>query len=127
MVVADALAAKRAKSAPAAKTSTKPVAATAPSSDDETPTFAAILPSIDVYSSDSEGDAGISDHDMSGLFKSKHLIWHCQVHGLTTDFPVTTRTMIDNGAHVILMGARAHSPELVVARVCSRVLAIVRG
>ena len=108
VVVTDALAAKRAKSAPAAKTSTKPVAATAPSSDEETPTVTAILPSIDVYSSDSEEDAGISDHDVSAPFKSKHLIWHCQVHGLTTDFPVTMHALIDNGAHVVLI-----RPELV--------------
>ena len=80
----------------------------APSSDEETPTITAILPSIDVYSSVSEEDAGISDRDVSAPFKSKHLIWHCQVHGLTADFPVMTCALINNGAHVILI-----RPELV--------------
>ena len=40
---------------------------------------------------------------MSAPLKSKHLVWSCQIHSLTDDFPVKTRTLIDNGAHVVLI------------------------
>lgn len=127
--VNDALTAKKAKNAPSASASTKPnakaVAATAPSSEDENDepsTITAVLPSIIDYSSNSDEDNDLSIHDVSAPVKSKHLIWHCQIHGLTTDFPVKTRALIDNGAHLVLIHPdlvdklklkkrRLHTPE----------------
>ena len=116
LVVADALAAKTkgkstsasSSSASSSKQTSKAVAATAPDSDDEPTTIAAILPSISDYTSDSEEDADISKRDVSAPLKSKHLIWHCHIHSLIDDFPVKTRALIDNGAHVVLI-----RPELV--------------
>lgn len=41
--------------------------------------------------------------------KSKHFIWKCTVDGgPTVDFPLTVHTLIDNGAHIVLI-----RPELV--------------
>lgn len=41
--------------------------------------------------------------------KSKHFIWKCNVDSNpTVDFPVTAHTLIDNGAHIVLI-----RPELV--------------
>ena len=110
LTAADALTAKRTKNSSstttAAKTSSKPVAATAPASDNDATglnTIAAVLPSISDYTSDSEEDNNLSIRDVSAPVKSKHLIWHCQIHGLTDDFPVKTRALIDNGAHLVLI------------------------
>jgi len=63
--------------------------------------------SISDYSSDSEED-DLAICDVSVPIKSKHLVWHCQVHRLTNDFPVKTCTLIDNGAHLVLI-----RPELI--------------
>ena len=84
---------------------TKAVAATTPASDDENEdpsAVAAVLPSIIEYSSDSDEDNDLSVCNVSAPVKSKHLIWHCQIHGLT-EFPVKTRALIDNGEHVVLI------------------------
>ena len=115
LTAADALVAKRGNitstAASSSKSTPKPVAATVPSSDkedDELSTVAAVLPGISDYESDSAEDKDLSVHDVSALIKSKHLIWHCQNHGLMSDFPVKTRALIDNGAHMVLI-----CPELV--------------
>ena len=129
--VADALAAKRGKSTTTASSSassskqpSKAVAATAPSSDDEPNVIAMVLPSASDYTSDSEENADIAERDVSPPIKSKHLVWECQIHGLLTDFPVKTKALIDNGAHVVLIRPdlvtklnlrkhRLHEPEIV--------------
>ena len=111
--VADALSAKKAKAV--AKPSIKPVAATSASietvdSDDELSATAAILPnSPGNYASDSDEDWDVSCHEVSHApLRSEHLIWNCQINSLTSDFPVKTRTLINNSAHLVLI-----HPELV--------------
>jgi len=109
LVLTDALAAKKAKAV--AKTSTKAIAATIEDvdSDEEFTTAAAVMPnSPGVYESDSEDYSDISGHDVSCPLHSKHLLWDCQIHGLISDFPVTTCALIDNGAHLVLI-----CPELI--------------
>ena len=91
--ITDVLTTKRSKNtsttvAPAKSTS-KLVAATVPSSNKPS-TIAAILPLVNDHSSDSEEDNDLSVCAVSVPVKSKHLIWHCQIHGLTNDFPVKT-------------------------------------
>ena len=112
--ITDALAAKKPKKPSSASTltkaTTKAVAETTPASDDENEdpsAVAAVLPSIIEYSSDSDEDNDLSICNVSVPVKSKHLIWHCQIHGLT-DFPVKTCVLINNRAHVMLI-----CPELV--------------
>ena len=53
----------------------------------------------------SEGETSMS----FPLLKSKHFIWKCKVNGgPTVDFPLMVHTLIDNGAHIVLI-----HPELV--------------
>ena len=83
LVLADTLSAKKGKSTSSTSSSKqppKPVAATAPSSDDEPNTIAAVLPSASNEGSDSDEDADLSKHDVSAPLKSKHLVWSCQIH-----------------------------------------------
>ena len=112
LMLADALVAKKGKqpsTTSSNKPAMKPIAATAPSSDEDKPhTIAAVLPSASMLESDSEEDADISKCDVSAPMKFKHLIWNCQIHGLKHDFPVKTRALIDNSAHIVLI-----CPELV--------------
>jgi len=103
----DALAAKKSKAT--AKPSSKPVAATTSkvetvdSDDDISATAVVLLHSPAKYGSDSDEDWEMSDRDVSPPIRTKHLIWNCQVNSLTDDFPVKTRALIDNGAHLILI------------------------
>ena len=101
----DALAAKKGKATQ--KTNAKAVSATitaVDSSDEEISAAAAILPdSPGGYASDSEEAADISRRDVSAPLRIKHLFWNCQIHGLIDDFPVKTKALIDNGAHLVLM------------------------
>jgi hypothetical protein len=104
----DALAAKKAKAV--AKSVAKPVAATSAAvetvdSDDEVSATAAILPnSPGVYTSDSDEDWDVSHRDVSRPpLRSRHLIWNCQIHSPTNDFPLKMRALIDNGAHLVLI------------------------
>jgi hypothetical protein len=109
LTLADALAAKKAKMV--ARTNAKTVAATikAAASDDDV-TMATVLPeSPGRYKSDSSEDwSTLSDHDVSADIRAKHFIWDCQILGLIDDFPVKTRALLDNGAHLVLI-----HPELV--------------
>ena len=104
--ITDVLTTKRSKytstTVPPAKSTSKLVAATVPSSNKPS-TIAAILPLVNDHSSDSEEDNDLSVCAMSVPVKSKHLIWHCQIHGLTNDFPVKTCALIDNGVHMVLI------------------------
>ena len=109
----EALSAKKAKAV--AKPTAKPVAATSASietvdTDEEISATAAILPQSPAdYTSDSDEDWDVSHRDVShSPHRSKHLIWQCQIHSLTNDFPVKTRALLDNGAHLALI-----RPELV--------------
>ncbi|KIJ90292.1 hypothetical protein K443DRAFT_15354 [Laccaria amethystina LaAM-08-1] len=129
LTLTDALSAKKGKAV--AKLSAKPVAATstafeAVDSDDEISATAAILPdSPGEYTSDSDEDWDVSRREVSQpSLRSKHLIWNCQIHSLTDDFPTKTHVLIDNGAHLILIHPdlvnrlglkkyRLHKPELV--------------
>jgi len=103
----DALATKKSKAT--AKPSSKPVATTTSKvetvdSDDDISTAAVVLlHSPAKYGSDSDEDWEMSDHDVSLPIHAKHLIWNCQVNSLTDDFPVKTRTLIDNSAHLVLI------------------------
>ena len=109
LVLADALAAKKAKAV--AKSTTKAVVATIEEvdSDEDIAAAAAVMPnSPGVYESDSADYSDISGHDVSCPLCSKNLIWDCQINGLISDFPVTTRMLIDNGTHLVLI-----HPELV--------------
>lgn len=127
LTLTDALGSKKGKtttSTSSTKQVAKPIAATAPSLDDEPNTIAAVLPSASDYESDSAEDTDLSKCDVSAPTKSKHLVWDCQIHGLIADFPVKTRALIDNGAHVVLIRPelvadlnlrkhRLHEPEIV--------------
>ena len=109
--VTEALVAKNGKSntsTSSTKQTPKPMAATAPSSDDVPNAIATVLPLASDYNSNSDENADLSNCDVSALIKSKHLIWHCQIHGLKDDFPRVTCTLIDNRAHIVLI-----HPELV--------------
>ena len=113
LTVASALSAKKAKAV--AKPTAKPIAATTASikeveSDEDVSATAAVLPdSPGTYASDSDEDWDVSRGDVSNTpIRSKHLIWECQINSLTDDFPVKTRALIDNGAHLVLI-----HPELV--------------
>ena len=128
LMATDAMTAKKAKAV--AKPVTKAVAATTASietvnSDDEISVTAAILPnSPGEYNSDSDEDWDMSRRDVSPPLRCKHLVWHCQIHSLIEDFPVKKRTLIDNGAHLILIHPdlidrlglkkhKLHKPEIV--------------
>ena len=79
------------------------------SSDDDIDVAAAVLPdSLCEYNLDSDEDWDVSHCEVSPQIRSEHLIWNCQIHGLIDDFPVRTRALIDNGAHLILI-----RPELI--------------
>src|SRR5258705_237221 len=53
----------------------------------------------------SEGDLSVSLPPV----KSKHFVWKCNIDGgPTVDFPLTSHSLIDNGAHIVLI-----RPELV--------------
>ena len=47
----------------------------------------------------SEGDISVS----LPLLRSEHFMWKCSVEGPNVDFPLTVSTLIDNGAHVVLI------------------------
>jgi hypothetical protein len=98
LTLTDALSAKKGKAV--AKLSAKPVAATstafeAVDSDDEISATAAILPdSPSEYTSDSDEDWDVSRREVSQpSLHSKHLIWNCQIHSLTDDFPTKTHVL----------------------------------
>ena len=123
----DAMTAKKAKAV--AKAVTKAVATTTAStetvnSDNEISATVAILPdSPSEYNSDSDEDWDMSRRDVSPPLHCKHLVWHCQIHSLIEDFPVKTRTLIDNGTLVLippdlvdclgLKKHKLHKPEIV--------------
>lgn len=46
----------------------------------------------------SEGDSAVRQP-----FKSKHYVWKCTIDGPADEFPVTFSTLIDNGAHMVLI------------------------
>ena len=46
----------------------------------------------------SDGDASISEPT-----KSKHFIWNCMIDSPTAEFSLKTSTLINNGAHMILI------------------------
>jgi reverse transcriptase-like protein/integrase-like protein/chromodomain-containing protein len=46
----------------------------------------------------SDGDASVSPP-----LKSKHFIWNCTVDGPAAEFPLKFATLIDNGAHMVLI------------------------
>jgi len=113
LTVTDALSAKKGKAV--AKLIAKPITATSSTiesinSDNEISATATILPdSPGEYTSDSDEDWDVSCHKVSGLLHhSKHLIWNCQIHSLTDDFPVKMHALIDNSTHITLI-----CPELV--------------
>ena len=100
LAVTDALSAKKSKAV--AKAVPKPIATTSSTiesvdSDNKISATAAILPdSPGDYTSDSDEDWDVSRHEVSGLpHRSKHLIWNCQIHSLTDDFPVKMRALIE--------------------------------
>lgn len=127
-MAADTIAAKKAKAT--SKPSVKAIAATsamigAVDSDEDVSAAAAVLPnSSHEYHSDSDKDLDISHREVSQKIRAKHLIWNCQIHSLTNDFPVKTHALIDNGAHLVLIRPelveqlglkrhKLHEPELV--------------
>jgi len=118
VTLTDALTAKKAKATakPSKSTTTKPVTATssatieAVDSNEDISATAAILPdSPGKYTSDSDEDWDVSRCEVSHTpLCSKHLIWNCQIHSQTDDFPVKMRALLDNGAHLVLI-----QPDLV--------------
>jgi len=128
LTAADMLAAKKAKAI--SKPNIKAVAATsttieAVNSDEEVSAAATVLPeSSHENNSDSDKDWDVSHHEVSPEIHAKHLIWNCQIHSLTNDFPVRTCTLIDNGTHLVLICPelmeqlrlkihKLHKPELI--------------
>jgi len=110
LTIADALAAKKSKAT--TKMNTKAVSttiSTVDSSNDNIAAAVAVLPqSPGGYTSDSDEDTDVSHHDVSAPIRVKHLFWNCQIHGLINDFPVKTKALLDNSAHLVLI-----CPELV--------------
>lgn len=51
------------------------------------------------------GNGSFSESDVSVSVpkKSKHYIWKCTIDGPTVEFPVKTTSLIDNGAHIVLI------------------------
>ena len=128
LTAADVIAAKKAKAT--SKPSVKAVAATsttigAVDSDKDVSAAATVLPNLShEYHSDSDEDLDVSRREVSPKLCAKHLIWNCQLHSLTNDFPVKTRALIDNGVHLVLIRPelmeqlglkrhKLHEPELV--------------
>jgi len=126
--VADVLAEKKAKAI--SKPNIKAVAATsttikAINSDKEVSAAAAVLPeSSHEYNSDFDEDWDVLCCEVSPEICAKHLIWNCQIHSLTNDFPVRMCVLIDNGTHLVLIHPelveqlrlkvhKLHKPELV--------------
>ena len=56
------------------------------------------------------GDGSFSDGEVSvhPHIKSKHYVWNCLIEGPAVEFPIKISTLIDNGAHMVLI-----CPELV--------------
>lgn len=93
--------------------------------DDKITAAAAILPDSDrEYNSDSDEDWYVLHHEVSPPIHGKYLIWCCQLHSLTEDFPVMMHTSINNSMHLILIFPKLieqlglkkyklHKPELV--------------
>ena len=56
------------------------------------------------------GAGSFSDSEVSvhPHIKSKHYIWNCLIEGPAVEFPIKILTLIDNGAHMVLI-----CPELV--------------
>ncbi|CAA7258848.1 unnamed protein product [Cyclocybe aegerita] len=75
-------------------------------SDDEDDAVAATMSSALGDGTDSEVEHG--DSDVSPLFRSKHIVWRATLTGPRAEFPVKVSTLIDNGAHLVLI-----RPELV--------------
>ena len=46
----------------------------------------------------SEGDSSVCQP-----FKSKHYVWKCQIDGTIDEFPLKISSLIDNGAHMVLI------------------------
>jgi hypothetical protein len=46
----------------------------------------------------SDGDSSVCQP-----FKSKHYVWKCKIDGTLDKFPLTVSTLIDNGAHMVLI------------------------
>ena len=44
-----------------------------------------------------------SDNSVRQPFKSKHYVWKCNIDSPADDFPLTVSTLIDNGAHMVLI------------------------
>jgi len=56
------------------------------------------------YASDSDEDWDVSHHEVSSPpLCGKHLIWNCQIHSLTDDFPLKTHALLDDGMHLVLI------------------------
>lgn len=51
------------------------------------------------------GNSSFSDGDISvhPPFKSKHFVWNCTIDGPTVELPIKISTLIDNGAHMVLI------------------------
>ena len=49
------------------------------------------------------GSFSESDTSVSLPMKSKHYIWKCSIDGPAVGFPMKTTSLIDNGAHMILI------------------------
>ena len=104
LTMADALTTKKAKAV--AKPTGKAVAATSVmikdiDTDDE------ITATDGEYNSDSDEDWDVSHCEVSPPLHGKHLIWCCQAHSLTEDFPVTMHALINNGAHLVLVSPKS--------------------
>ncbi|KAJ7598002.1 hypothetical protein C8J56DRAFT_1042172 [Mycena floridula] len=103
------------------KGKTRPVAAAVPasahvSSDDEdkwsssplrgkgkTKAVAAVMqPSTDDDEYLSNSDDTVSNRFIPSV-RVSHLVWHCEVSGPSTSFPIKTRALIDNGSHLVLI------------------------
>lgn len=49
------------------------------------------------------GSFSESDTSISLLTKSKHYVWKCSVDSPAVEFPIKTTSLIDNGAHIVLI------------------------
>ena len=97
------------KSKATAKPASKPAAATTSKietmdSDEEISAAAVVLPDSPAqYGSNSDEDWEMSNHKVSEMIHTKHLLWNCQINSLIDKFPLRTCALIDHGAHLVLI------------------------
>ena len=62
------------------------------------------MPSAVIYEESSSEGSDNAGFDVSDPVPSRHLLWRCHING-QEEFPTTVLTMLDDGAHIVLIDA----------------------